>query len=91
MGWKDPDLRKTLENPHEARRFLRRDYPYSLFYDWNPLDRPKAVYIDFDHIIPLENPEKLSNDDAIIAALAVLRDVAIGQSERESAGQRWKN
>lgn len=80
-----------MENPHAAREFIARKGPYALIYDWCPLARPSDVYIDFDHIIPLKDPEKLSNEDAIIAALAILRDVVIPQSERERDGQRWKN
>jgi hypothetical protein len=76
-----PDLHKRLLRASEARRFIDE-------FDWNPLPKPPHIFFDLDRIIPLDN-SKISDDEAVTAALEILMSVMIPQAQRESQFAIW--
>lgn len=81
MSYKHPDLLKRLQNVSEARRFIEE-------FDWSPGPKPPHVLVELDRLIPLDN-SKISDEEAVIAAIEILHGVLIADAFRESHFSRW--
>jgi hypothetical protein len=77
-----PDLHRRLKNVSEARKFIDNEEI------WHPLPKPPNIFFDLDRVIPLDN-EKISDSDAVYAALEILNSVVIPEAFRESQYARW--
>ena len=83
MGWTNPDLEKKLRNAQDAREFIATCDEH-----FAPCPKPPHIFYDLDRVIPLDN-SKISDEDAITAALEILHSVVVPEAWRQSQFQRW--
>lgn len=78
----DVDLWLVLMDPSCARKFIEG-------FNWNcpPEWRPSKVVLDTGREILFEG---MSDEDAVVAATAILRDVQVPQEMREKNMQFWE-
>lgn len=74
LRFANPDLFIALTDPKNARAYIAN-------FDWGDLDAPKYVVWGVEEKIWFE---KMTDDEAVIAALIILRDVEIPQAHRVS-------
>lgn len=81
MSREDVDLWLILTDPLEARRYIEK-------FDWNcpPEWRPNKVILDSGREVLFE---KMTDTDAVAAAMAILRDVEVPMVLREFRLQFW--
>lgn len=79
----DVDLWLILADPEEARRYISK-------YDWNlpPDMRPDKVVLDSGRVIYFKT---MTDQDAVVAAMAVLRDCEIPMIMREKNYEQWEH
>lgn len=79
----DVDLWLVLTDPICARKFINT-------YDWNcpPEWRPDKVVLSEDRVIRFED---MSDEDAVVAATAILRDVEVPMVMRTKNLEMWEH
>lgn len=77
---KNPDLELLLEDPSEARKYIAK-------FNWYPTTPPKYVVLSADEKIPLKGP--MSDQEAVLVAKTILRDVEIPAVMREKQLAPW--
>lgn len=82
MAREDVDLWLVLTDPIEARRYIAE-------FDWNlPPDlRPTTIYLDTGRQVDFKT---MSDEDAVVAATAILRDLEVPMVMREKQLQMWE-
>lgn len=73
MAKEDIDLWLILGDPKEARQYIED-------FDWRMKERPSQIQMDSGRTIYFES---MSDEDAVVAAMAILREVEIPRIERE--------
>lgn len=73
MAKEDIDLWLILGDPVEARKYIED-------FDWRLPERPGQITMEGGRTIYFES---MSDEDAVIAAMAILRDIEIPRIERE--------
>lgn len=64
----DVDLALVLRDPKCARTWIKN-------FDWFPDPPVEYIPVDLDQRIYLDNPEKLTDEDAVTAADFILRNI----------------
>lgn len=75
------ELSISLEDPVRARAYIQS-------FDWGPVDPPKFVYANLDHVIYLNN---MTDYEAVIAAKTLLFDIQIPTEMREKQLVQWEH
>lgn len=83
MGKKDVDLYLKIQYPQGAREFIDN-------FDWSPCDKPDHVFLNIDKSIPLDTA-KMTDQEAIQAAIVIMRDVYIPSVKREKNLEMWEH
>lgn len=81
MARPSPDMHRRLQDPSEARKYIDS-------FDWGPIPKPKCIVLTAEKSVPLEG-DQLSDEDAITAAICILRDVEIPLVMRTAQYECW--